>query len=167
MAAATTMRDVVPNSNLSGEYIPEEAVLCVVVTNAVKMQDSVGRSVGFRCTISLSRRLTTVVLRIPTTCSCRRRATVVGNGIDGPDSAFRPIDKDRVKNANQFTWVLVLKANRPVGYLAWLSHILWALLGAMADRELVSNGKTPEKLKAADSFLMKVFGVLAVCISIY
>ncbi|KAI3723689.1 hypothetical protein L2E82_35445 [Cichorium intybus] len=36
-----------------------------------------------------------------------------------------------------------------------------------ADRELVSNGKTPEKLKAADSFLMKVFEVLAVCISIY
>nr|GFC46474.1 enhanced ethylene response protein 5 [Tanacetum cinerariifolium] len=30
-----------------------------------------------------------------------------------------------------------------------------------ADRELASNGKTPEKLKAAGSFLMKVFGVLA------
>ncbi|KAI3507251.1 hypothetical protein L1887_22152 [Cichorium endivia] len=46
MAAATMMRDGVPNSNLSGEYILEEAVLCVVVTNAVEVQDSVGRSVG-------------------------------------------------------------------------------------------------------------------------
>lgn len=32
-----------------------------------------------------------------------------------------------------------------------------------ADRELASNGKSPEKLKGAGSFLMKVFGVLAVC----
>lgn len=29
--------------------------------------------------------------------------------------------------------------------------------------ELASNGKSPEKLKGAGSFLMKVFGVLAVC----
>lgn len=29
---------------------------------------------------------------------------------------------------------------------------------------MASNGKTPEKLKAAGSFLMKVFGVLAVCV---
>ena len=35
-----------------------------------------------------------------------------------------------------------------------------------ADRELASNGKSPEKLKAAGSFLMKVFGVLAVCFSL-
>lgn len=36
-----------------------------------------------------------------------------------------------------------------------------------ADRELVSNGKPPEKLKAAGSVLMKVFGVLAVCFSLF
>ncbi|XLR04025.1 hypothetical protein S83_070223, partial [Arachis hypogaea] len=29
------------------------------------------------------------------------------------------------------------------------------------DRELASNGKSPEKLKGAGSFLIKVFGVLA------
>lgn len=34
-----------------------------------------------------------------------------------------------------------------------------------ADRELAAAGKTPEKLKGAGSFLMKVFGVLAVCFS--
>ncbi|KAJ4708635.1 Enhanced ethylene response protein 5 [Melia azedarach] len=35
------------------------------------------------------------------------------------------------------------------------------VLAERADRELASNGKSPEKLKAAGSFLMKVFGVLA------
>ncbi|KAF9614623.1 hypothetical protein IFM89_019600 [Coptis chinensis] len=35
------------------------------------------------------------------------------------------------------------------------------VLAEMADRELNSMGKTPEKLKGAGSFLMKVFGALA------
>lgn len=35
------------------------------------------------------------------------------------------------------------------------------VLAEKADRELASMGKTPEKLKGAGSFLMKVFGVLA------
>ncbi|CAH1422947.1 unnamed protein product [Lactuca virosa] len=64
--------------------------------------------------------------------------------IDGPDSAFRPIDKDRVKNAKQFTWVLILKANRAVGCLAWLGHILWALLGAIKKRLFLRNGVAME-----------------------
>lgn len=46
MAAATMMRDGVSDSNLSEEYLLEEAVLCVVVTNAVEVQDRVGLSVG-------------------------------------------------------------------------------------------------------------------------
>lgn len=50
---------------------------------------------------------------------------------------------------------------------AWALEALYALayeirvLAERADRELASNGKSPEKLKAAGSFLMKVFGVLA------
>nr|POF08602.1 enhanced ethylene response protein 5 [Quercus suber] len=36
---------------------------------------------------------------------------------------------------------------------------------ALADRELASDGKLPEKLKVAGSLLMKVFGVLVVCFS--
>ncbi|GKV14020.1 hypothetical protein SLE2022_268690 [Rubroshorea leprosula] len=35
------------------------------------------------------------------------------------------------------------------------------VLAEKADRELASSGKSPEKLKGAGSFLMKVFGVLA------
>ena len=64
--------------------------------------------------------------------------------IDGPDSAIRPIDKDRVKNAKQFTWVLILKANRAVGCVAWLGHILWALLGAIKKRLFFRNGVAME-----------------------
>ncbi|CAI9293196.1 unnamed protein product [Lactuca saligna] len=50
---------------------------------------------------------------------------------------------------------------------AWALEALYVvvyeirILAERADRELASNGKTPEKLKAAGSFLMKVFGVLA------
>ncbi|XLS97588.1 hypothetical protein HN51_040323, partial [Arachis hypogaea] len=50
---------------------------------------------------------------------------------------------------------------------AWAMEALYAIvydvrvLAEKADRELASNGKSPEKLKGAGSFLMKVFGVLA------
>ncbi|ERM93977.1 hypothetical protein AMTR_s00136p00054640 [Amborella trichopoda] len=37
-------------------------------------------------------------------------------------------------------------------------------LAEMADRELAAAGRNPEKLKGAGSFLMKVFGALAVLI---
>ncbi|XP_024970939.1 protein SET DOMAIN GROUP 41 [Cynara cardunculus var. scolymus] len=47
MAAAIMMRDGAAfDFELSEECLLEEAVLCVVVTNAVEVQDSVGRSVG-------------------------------------------------------------------------------------------------------------------------
>ncbi|MBA0626151.1 hypothetical protein Goshw_020232 [Gossypium schwendimanii] len=51
---------------------------------------------------------------------------------------------------------------------AWALEALYVIayeirvLAERADRELSSNGKSPEKLKGAGSFLMKVFGVLAV-----
>lgn len=50
---------------------------------------------------------------------------------------------------------------------AWALEALYVVsyeirvLAERADRELASTGKTPDKLKAAGSFLMKVFGVLA------
>ncbi|KAK9274629.1 hypothetical protein L1049_021880 [Liquidambar formosana] len=50
---------------------------------------------------------------------------------------------------------------------AWALEALYVIafeirvLAERADRELASFGKTPEKLKGAGSFLMKVFGVLA------
>lgn len=50
---------------------------------------------------------------------------------------------------------------------AWALEALYVfayeirILAEKADRELAASGKTPDKLKAAGSFLMKVFGVLA------
>ncbi|XVF88749.1 hypothetical protein PTKIN_Ptkin19aG0076500 [Pterospermum kingtungense] len=50
---------------------------------------------------------------------------------------------------------------------AWALEALYVIayeirvLAERADRELASNGKSPEKLKGAGSFLMRVFGVLA------
>ncbi|XP_023537205.1 enhanced ethylene response protein 5 [Cucurbita pepo subsp. pepo] len=50
---------------------------------------------------------------------------------------------------------------------AWALEALYVvayeirIIAERADRELASNGKSPEKLKGAGSFLMKVFGVLA------
>ncbi|KAL0704765.1 hypothetical protein Bca4012_071190 [Brassica carinata] len=50
---------------------------------------------------------------------------------------------------------------------AWALEALYVvcyeirILAEKADKELTSNGKSPEKLKAAGSLLMKVFGVLA------
>jgi len=40
------------------------------------------------------------------------------------------------------------------------------LLAEKADRELTTTGKNPDKLQAAGSFLMKVFGALAVILLI-
>ncbi|MBA0578204.1 hypothetical protein Gorai_020502 [Gossypium raimondii] len=54
--------------------------------------------------------------------------------IDGPDAAFRPVEKSRGKNAKQVTWVLLLKAHRAVGCLAWIASLFWALLGTIKKR---------------------------------
>ncbi|KAK8654949.1 hypothetical protein V6N13_107544 [Hibiscus sabdariffa] len=54
--------------------------------------------------------------------------------IDGPDAAFRPVEKSRGKNAKQVTWVLLLKAHRAVGCVAWIASLFWALLGAVKKR---------------------------------
>ena len=60
--------------------------------------------------------------------------------IDGLDSAFRPVEKSRVKNAKQVTWVLLLKANRVVNCVAWLVTVLWPLLGAIKKRLIHMQG---------------------------
>ena len=62
--------------------------------------------------------------------------------IDGLDSAFRPIEKSRGKNAKQVTWVLLLKANCAVSCVAWLATVLWSLLGAIKKRLLHRHGVT-------------------------
>jgi hypothetical protein len=52
--------------------------------------------------------------------------------IDGP--GMPPSDKARGKNAKQFTWVLLLRAHRAVGCVAWLAGGFWGVLGAVNRR---------------------------------
>ncbi|KAK9099962.1 hypothetical protein Scep_023392 [Stephania cephalantha] len=77
--------------------------------------------------------------------------------IDGPDAAFRPVDKDRGKNAKQFTWVLLLKAHRAVGCVAWLATVLWALLGAVKKRLIFRQGVAMESEKSSKGKLLFKF----------
>ncbi|KAF8400414.1 hypothetical protein HHK36_013712 [Tetracentron sinense] len=74
--------------------------------------------------------------------------------IDGPDATFRPVDKDRGKNAKQFTWVLLLKAHRAVSCVAWLGTFLWALLGAIKKRLIFGQGVTMESEKLGNGRLL-------------
>ncbi|XP_065850527.1 probable xyloglucan glycosyltransferase 5 [Euphorbia lathyris] len=62
--------------------------------------------------------------------------------INGPDSAFQPVEKNRGKNAKQVTWVLLLKAHRAVGCVTWLATFFWTLLGAIKKRLIFRQGVT-------------------------
>ncbi|KAI4316199.1 hypothetical protein L6164_024202 [Bauhinia variegata] len=67
--------------------------------------------------------------------------------INGADAAFRPVEKSRGKNAKQVTWVLLLKAHRAVGFVAWLATVLWTLLGAIKKRLIYRQGVAMESEK--------------------
>ena len=64
--------------------------------------------------------------------------------INGADAAFRPVEKNRGKNAKQVTWVLLLKAHRAVGCVTWLATVLWTLLGAIKKRLVHGQGVAVE-----------------------
>ncbi|KAG1326951.1 putative xyloglucan glycosyltransferase 8 [Cocos nucifera] len=84
--------------------------------------------------------------------------------IDGPEAAaFQSMDKGRGKNAKQFTWVLLLKAHRAVGCVAWSAAGLWALLGAIKKRLISQQGVAVERDKLGKGKLLFRFlrGVLA------
>jgi len=68
--------------------------------------------------------------------------------IESPDPAFGAVDKDRGKNAKQFTWVLLLRAHRAAGCLAWLGNGIWSLLGTIRKRLILGQGVTIENDKS-------------------
>ncbi|XP_058067864.1 probable xyloglucan glycosyltransferase 5 [Magnolia sinica] len=74
--------------------------------------------------------------------------------INSPDAAFRQVEKDRGKNAKQFTWVLLLRAHRAVGCLAWVAGVLWALLGAVNKRLIFRQGVVMESEKSGKGRLL-------------
>lgn len=53
--------------------------------------------------------------------------------LQSPEADFQG-DKERGRNAKQLTWVLLLKAHRAAGCLAWLAQGLWAALAAVKRR---------------------------------
>eukprot|EP01018_Ginkgo_biloba_P006269 Gb_04568 [translate_table: standard] len=59
--------------------------------------------------------------------------------LQSPEDSFQTPDKDRGKNAKQLTWVLLLKAHRAAGCVAWLAQGTWTLLAAVKRR--ISSGK--------------------------
>ncbi|MCO5554928.1 hypothetical protein L7F22_008467 [Adiantum nelumboides] len=48
--------------------------------------------------------------------------------LESTDGEFQAGNKGRGRNAKQLTWVLLLKAHRAAGCLAWMAHGLWAVL---------------------------------------
>ncbi|GMH14175.1 hypothetical protein Nepgr_016016 [Nepenthes gracilis] len=74
--------------------------------------------------------------------------------IDSPDAAFRPVEKDRGKNAKQFTWVLLLKAHQAIGLMASLGNFLCSLLAAINKRLIFGQGVTMEADKSSKSRLL-------------
>jgi xyloglucan glycosyltransferase 4 len=91
--------------------------------------------------------------------------------IDGPGMAHQS-EKARGKNAKQFTWVLLLRAHRAVGCLAWLNAGFWSVLGIVnrrvrrsrdADTEpdAEASGRGRAMLGFLRAFLLLSLGMLA------
>ncbi|KAH9625342.1 hypothetical protein KSS87_022740 [Heliosperma pusillum] len=69
--------------------------------------------------------------------------------MESPDLPFRVMDKDRGKNAKQFTWVLMLRAHRAAGCLAWLGNGVLSLLNTVKKRLIFRQGVTMENDKSS------------------
>jgi xyloglucan glycosyltransferase 4 len=91
--------------------------------------------------------------------------------IDGPGMAHKS-EKARGKNAKQFTWVLLLRAHRAVGCLAWLATGFWGVLGivnrrvrrsrdADAEPDAEASGRGRVMLGFLRAFLLLSLGMLA------
>eukprot|EP00250_Pteridium_aquilinum_P022551 c2540_g1_i1 orf=240-2297(+) len=54
--------------------------------------------------------------------------------LESPEADFQAGNKERGRNAKQLTWVLLLKAHRAAGCLAWMAQGLWTVLSAVKRR---------------------------------
>jgi len=89
--------------------------------------------------------------------------------IESPKSRLEN-QKDKGKNAKQLTWVLLLKAHKAAGCVAWVASGVMMLLGAIKKRLILGQGlaqqeKSKGKLfKAITAFL--VFAVIMLCVEV-
>ncbi|KAK8553633.1 hypothetical protein V6N13_062430 [Hibiscus sabdariffa] len=88
--------------------------------------------------------------------------------IEDPDAAFMPMEKTREKNAKQVTWVLLLKAHRAVGCVAWIATLFWRLLGTINKRLVFRQdvSMATEKLGKGKLLLAVIKGFLATSLTI-
>lgn len=78
--------------------------------------------------------------------------------IDGPEVAVtvKSMEKGaKGKNAKQFTWVLLLRAHRAVGCVAWLASGFWGILGAIKKRVAHSKACDESEKPGKRSILYK------------
>ncbi len=92
--------------------------------------------------------------------------------IESPKTGFEG-GKDKGKNAKQLTWVLLLKAHRAAGCVAWVALGLWTVLAAIKKRLILGQGladpntERPRKgrlFKAITGFL--VFAIFMLCVEV-
>jgi hypothetical protein len=92
--------------------------------------------------------------------------------IESPKTGFEGA-KDKGKNAKQLTWVLLLKAHRAAGCVAWVALGLWTVLAAIKKRLILGQGladpntERPRKgrlFKAITGFL--VFAIFMLCVEV-
>jgi hypothetical protein len=70
--------------------------------------------------------------------------------LQSPADGFQVNKGGRGKNAKQLTWVLLLKAHKAAGCLAWLANGIWALLASVRRRFTArsdESGKSSHKSK--------------------
>ncbi|KAH8931172.1 hypothetical protein BDL97_19G008400 [Sphagnum fallax] len=92
--------------------------------------------------------------------------------IESPRTGFEG-GKDKGKNAKQLTWVLLLRAHRAAGCVAWVALGLWTVLAAIKKRLILRQGladpslERPSKgrlFKAITGFL--VFAIFMLCVEV-
>lgn len=70
--------------------------------------------------------------------------------LESPANGFQVDKGGRGKNAKQLTWVLLLKAHKAAGCLAWLANGVWALFASVRRRFTApsdESGKSSQKSK--------------------
>ncbi|KAK8991758.1 hypothetical protein V6N11_062753 [Hibiscus sabdariffa] len=79
-----------------------------------------------------------------------------------------PMEKTREKNAKQVTWVLLLKAHRVVGCVAWIATLFWRLLGTINKRLVFRQdvSMATEKLGKGKLLFAVIKGFLATSLTI-
>lgn len=93
--------------------------------------------------------------------------------LESPEGDFQAGNKERGRNAKQLTWVLLLKAHRAAGCLAWMATGLWAVLSAVKRRLSTSPASSSHANRPRKGKLYKIiigflaFALLMLCFELF